>query len=125
MKLNNFSDMRKFHSYLHCIFLVNKKVWRFQISMNNGRIAFMKIIHPLSLHMKMTNYLTNGYKGYDIIMIILIQKINRTKNNNIYFLKVYHIISHTKPTSLIQHLCGTRFMQQPIQATPAQFNQIL
>lgn len=36
-----------------------------------------------------------------------------------YCLNAYHIISHTNPTPLIQHLFGTRSMQQPIQATPA------
>jgi len=48
------------------------------------------------------------------IMTLQFQKIIETRNRRVYFLNAYHIISHTKPTPLIQHLFGTRSMQQPI-----------
>lgn len=74
----------------------------------------MKIIHSLCLQMKMTN-LTKEYRNNDIGSI----KDEANHKKNVYFLYAYHIISHTEPTPLIQHLLGTRFMQQSVQATPA------
>lgn len=37
------------NSHLYCILFVHQKVWRLQISMNNRRIAFMKIVHSFCL----------------------------------------------------------------------------
>ena len=76
----------------------------------------MKIIHSLCLCVKIDGDLDhNNFTKYKDDTINWKMK-NKKKVNP---LNTHHIIGHTQPASLIQHLSHTRLTQKPIQATSA------